>query len=74
MYALIDLIETENVMFHSSALLIGWLSLTSLVRQLQTRAMSPDVMVVGGYGEQRSSYQNLRLLYLLGKSEAELTV
>jgi len=36
MYALIDLIETENVMFHSGALLIGWLSVTRLVRQLET--------------------------------------
>ncbi len=42
MYALIDLIETENVMFHSGALLIGWLSVTRLVRQLQTGAVSLD--------------------------------
>lgn len=48
MYALKDLIETENVMFHSGALLIGWLSITRLVRQLQTRAMSLDESQSGG--------------------------
>lgn len=42
MYALIDLIETENVMFHSGALLIGRLSVTRLARQLQTRAVLAD--------------------------------
>lgn len=53
MYALIELIERENVMFHSGALLIGRLSVTMLARQLQTRAMrlGPDpqlwVSVVG---------------------------
>lgn len=39
MYALIELIESENVMFHSGALLIGLLSVTRLARQLRTRAM-----------------------------------
>lgn len=48
MYALKDLIETENVMFRSGALLIGWLSITRLVRQLQTRAMSLDESQSGG--------------------------
>lgn len=53
MYALIELIESENVMFHSGAPLIGLLSVTRLARQLQTRAMrlGPDpqrgVSVVG---------------------------
>lgn len=39
MYAPIELIESENVMFHSGALLIGLPSVTRLARQLQTRAM-----------------------------------
>lgn len=39
MHAHMDLIETENVMIHSGALLIGQLSETRRVRQLQTRAM-----------------------------------
>lgn len=39
MYALIDLTETENVMFHSGALLTDWLSVTRVVRQLQSRVM-----------------------------------
>lgn len=46
MYVLIELIETENVMFHSGELLIGWLLVTRLVRQLQSQAVSP-----GGVGK-----------------------
>lgn len=42
MYALIDLTKTENVMFRSGALLTDWLSVTRLVRQLQSRAMGLD--------------------------------
>lgn len=49
MYALIELIETENVMFHSGVLLIVWLSVTRLVRQLQTKAMSLDESQSGGW-------------------------
>lgn len=50
MYALVELIETENVMFHSNALLIGRFSLTRLVRQLQNRAMSLDEFLKSGMG------------------------
>lgn len=49
-YALVELIETENVMFHSSALLIGRFSLTRLVRLLQNTAMSLDEFLKSGMG------------------------
>lgn len=42
MYALIDLTETENVVFRSGALRTHWLSVTRLVRQLQSRATGLD--------------------------------
>lgn len=38
MYALVELIESENVTFHSGALLIGLLCVTRPARQLQTGA------------------------------------
>ena len=58
LYALIDLIETENVMFHSGALLIGLRSVTSLVKQLQGRAatLHPPWQQSVASGEAAQSY------------------
>lgn len=58
MYVLIELIETENVMFQSAELLIGWLSVTRLVSPGGVgKAVSGCVLLLGVWGQLRTGHQ-----------------
>lgn len=58
MYVLIELIETENVMFQSAELLIGWLSVTRLVSPGGVgKGVSGYVLLLGVWGQLRTGQQ-----------------